>query len=162
MSTNEAFVKSSEDEAMTSIAIDMQAVAYEAAEPVKAGETVKRQMRRAYDELASVVGVIPLKEWRVRAAWKGEAGCWGGKAVRDFERRRVELRAKRDRAREKARAKARELASIYSAAAERLRIIDANFHSNEITRLERLVREIGAVDRAGAEGIDRPYDGGDA
>lgn len=156
MRTNEACKRSEVSNAMEAIACEMQGIVFEAAEPVRAGETVKRQMRRAYERLISVTGLIPLREWRVISAWKGEAGCWGGVAVKDFERRRDELRAKRARIEEAGRATAADLGIVYWSAAQRLRAIDEDFHRGEITRLERAACDLGYSDRAGAQAIVLP------
>ena len=55
---------------MSSIALEARSLVRDAACPVTPGETVKAQMRRAWDNLGC------WHWWRVRAAWNGEAGCW--------------------------------------------------------------------------------------
>lgn len=72
------------DEMSASIAAEMRSIALSAAEPVRPGETIKGQLRRATTRLQATA-------WRVRAAWYGEAGCWSGSAVEDFRRRAARL-----------------------------------------------------------------------
>jgi len=69
MNDRSSFRKCSEMDAMSAVALDAQRMAREAAHPVEAGETVKAQMRRSAQNLR-----YPVGDWRVKAAWYGEAG----------------------------------------------------------------------------------------
>lgn len=71
-----------------SIASEMQAIVLGAAEPVRPGDTVKAQQRRAWDALRRPAW------WRLRAAWYGDADCWSARAVDDM---RLRDRARRER-----------------------------------------------------------------
>ena len=81
---------------VTNIAADMQSIVFAASEPIRPGESVKAQIRRAWEAL----GRPP--HWRVRAAWYREAECWSGEAVRDFEARDQKRRQKEKAAQEHA------------------------------------------------------------
>lgn len=89
-----AFQKCShtELEAMSAVALDAQRMVRAAAHPLEPGDTVKAQMRRASQNLRYVAG-----DWRVKAAWYGEAGCWGAALFRDFEERFHAWDARRQR-----------------------------------------------------------------
>lgn len=124
---------------MSALAIEMQQLVRSAAEPVAPGETVKAQMRRAW----AVLGRPPY--WRLRAAWYGEAGCWSGAAVLDFQ--------SRARARETREAKARDSAGEAAAALVALRRAyassgDQDFHRGQIVAIDAALAAMGADDRA--------------
>lgn len=123
--------------AVSALASEMRRMVFGAAAPVAPGETIKAQQRRAWEALSKP----PF--WRLRAAWYGDAGKWTGTAIEDMRRRDAARRRKQEASRDQA----RELAFIYATAAERLRAIDANFHRDEITRLELAARAVGGVDR---------------
>ena len=74
------------------IADELQRYVRAAAEPVKPGETVSAQMRRAQQRLQ-------LKWWRLKACWYGEAGCFSAAAANE-----VQTQFGNWRAREQARA----------------------------------------------------------
>ena len=132
------------DEAV-SLAAEMQGLVYGAAEPVRPGETVKAQQRRAWEALRRP------PYWRVRAAWYGEAGCWSGVAVDDMRRRARALRKQEAGTREQARS----LEALYATVAERLRASpDAEFHSNDIAALLHAARVFGAVGRPVADAAE--------
>lgn len=71
------------------LAAEMQSLVRDAATPVRGGETVKGQMRRAWSALGRP------DFWRVRSAWHGEAGRWTGDAIEDFRARGRQLAATR-------------------------------------------------------------------
>lgn len=145
----QSFAKDKKDrDAMSALALEMQEIVFRAAQPVRPGEIPKAQMRRAFYTLQKAISDRPLLFWRVRAAWNGEAGCWVGVAHEDLRERDRALRCKEAEAREQARKQQEEIAAICNTAAERLRSIDADFHSSEITRLERAARSLGEVDSA--------------
>lgn len=124
-----------------SIAAEMQSIVFSAAEPIRAGDTVKAQQRRAW----SALGRPPF--WRLRAAWYGEAECWSGGAIEDLRRRARARQAKEEHAREQA----QQLGSTYAAFAESLRAEDANRYGDHADGFERLARRLGSVDRPVAE-----------
>lgn len=114
------------------LAREMQAIVKDAAQPVSPGETVKGQMRRAWNELRRP----PF--WRVRAAWWGEAGKWVASAVEDFRRRSDELRQRRQH-------RQRNDAATFLAQVDRLERLrqalsaaDPAFYRDEIDALEHV------------------------
>lgn len=133
---------------MSSLAAEMQGIVFRAAEPLKPDEKVKARIRRAHSVLQSTFPGNPLKFWRVKAAWEGDAESWVGRAHEDLRERDRALRKKI----EAGRAKTNELAIIFATAAERLRQIDPNFYREQIAQHERAASEIGALDRPGIKG----------
>lgn len=91
-----------------SIASEMQALVYAAAEPIRPGDTVKAQQRRAWEALQRPAW------WRLRAAWYGEADCWSGRAVEDMRKRERARREKEGRARDAA----ADLGALYASIAK--------------------------------------------
>jgi len=93
---------------MKSLAMEAQEMVMDAAS-ANAGDSIGRQIRNASRALGYSDG-----NWRVRAAWYGEAGSWSGVAIE-------ELRARYARWKEKQRALAVEkqqaLAALFEAAA---------------------------------------------
>lgn len=73
------------------IAAEVRTICRHAAEPIYPGETVKQQIRRAWDALQRP----PF--WRVRSGFYGEAGVWSAAAVADFQARYRTLMARRVR-----------------------------------------------------------------
>jgi hypothetical protein len=138
--TNQSFNRTNElrEGRMNSIeaelADEMQRIAHTAAEPVKGGETVKRQMGRAWEALGHPAW------WRLRAAWNGLAGPWRGTAHEDFRRRDAERRRKENAAS----ASAGDLGGLYLGMANRLAAIDPEFHKPDIDRLLHAARALGA------------------
>ncbi len=63
------------------IATEMQSLVRHAAEPIKAGETVKAQMVRSWERLGRPTW------WRIKACWYGESGGFSAQAVRDIQAR---------------------------------------------------------------------------
>jgi hypothetical protein len=92
-------------EMSASIASEAQRLVMGAAEPVSAGETVKAQMRRAWERLGRP------SWWRIRAAWYGEASCWSAAALEDLRNRAGRWS---DKQRESGRAEAENLAAVLS------------------------------------------------
>lgn len=115
------------------ISSEMREIVRDAAAPVKAGETVKGQQRRAWENL----GRPPY--WRVRKAWFGHAGNWVAAAVEDFRTRHHELQEKRARREAAERAAGRVEAADYAARLDRLRMAltnaDEDFYRAEINAL---------------------------
>lgn len=73
------------------IGIEIRTICRRAAEPVAPGESVKAQLRRAWDNLQRP----PF--WRVRSGWYDEGGCWSAAAVIDFQRRYLALVGRQSR-----------------------------------------------------------------
>jgi len=121
-----------------SIALEAQRMVQEAAEPIVPGEVVKAQMRRAARALK-----YPDGDWRIRAAWYCEAGCWSAAA---FEELRERYGAWRERQRQKALNEARVAAAVYDALADQLRGKDEEFHSADVAALVSLARRLRGQD----------------
>lgn len=115
-----------------SIAAEMQHVVYLAAEPVRAGDTVKAQQRRAWEALRRPAF------WRLRAAWYGEADCWSARAVEDMRQRDLARREREGRARDAA----EDLGALYAAIARHPDVGGAR-----ADHLLDLARACGAGDR---------------
>lgn len=122
---------------MSSLALEMQQIVRGAAEPVSAGDTVKGQMRKAWEALGRP------SYWRLRAAWYGEASGWSARAVEDM-RHRAERRRRKEA---KGRAEAIELAGLFQSIAGRLAEVDPDFHREDIAALERATGALGVVGR---------------
>lgn len=114
-----------------SIASEMQSLVFEAAEPVRPGDTVKAQQRRAWIELQRPPW------WRLRAAWYGEADCWSGRAVDDMRQR--------DRARREREASLRDAAEDLGALYARI----ARHPDVDRTRSDHLLDVAGALGSGG-------------
>ncbi len=67
------------------IGFEIRTICRRAAEPLQAGENVKAQMRRAWENLSRP----PF--WRLRSGWYGEGGAWSAAAVKDFQSRYLDL-----------------------------------------------------------------------
>lgn len=80
-----------EPDAMSAIAAEAEFMVKNAAAPLVAGETVKAQMNRAARNLRYVPG-----DWRVKAAWYREAGCWGAATFRDLQERYTKWRERQE------------------------------------------------------------------
>ncbi len=63
------------------IGLEVRTICRRAAEPVRPGESIKTQLRRAWSNLERP----PF--WRLRSGWYGEGGGWSAAAVADFQRR---------------------------------------------------------------------------
>lgn len=81
LSANRAFRVRSNVDHHQKIADDLKAKVREAAGS-GAGRTIKAQQNDAARNLC-----YPIGHWRVKAAWKGEAGCWSAAAVEEFNYR---------------------------------------------------------------------------
>jgi len=121
-----------------SIAAEMQTIVYLAAEPIRPGDTVKAQQRRAWGTL----GRPPF--WRLRAAWYGEADCWSGRAIEDLRRRHRARQEQEERAREQA----KQLGSTYAAVAAGLRAEDPDKYRVRADEFGRLASRLGADNSA--------------
>lgn len=133
-------------EQMEALAVEMQTLVLDAAEPVRAGETIKSQQRRAWERLQRPAF------WRLRAAWYGEAGCWSGTAIEDMRRRSAARLQKEAKQREHV----DKLGTLFAGVAARLQAgTDADFHQHDIDALLHAARALGAGDLpvagAGAE-----------
>lgn len=117
---------------MSAIALEARALVRDAACPVMPGETVKAQMRRAWDNLGR------WHWWRVRAAWNGEAGCWSAAAFEELRRRHHAWRVTYNSRVAAADVLAADRAIAQAAALER---IDAEFHAVTIGKLRALADE---------------------
>jgi len=122
-----------EPDAMSAIAAEAQSMVMEAAQPVEPGETVKAQMNRAARNLRYVRG-----DWRIKAAWYLEAGCWGAATFRDLQERYAVWR-ERQEAKTNARtadavAALRVLRSAYAA-------VDPDMFGPEMDALEQVIRD---------------------
>lgn len=137
-------------DAVSTLAWEMQDIVFRASEPLRADEKVKARIRRAHKALQDAVPSRPLKFWRVKAAWDGEGGTWVGVAHEDFRERVKALESKI----EAGRARAENLANVFHAAAERLRCVDPDFYREQIAGHEWRARQLGFVDRTGAEADD--------
>lgn len=136
MRDNQSFRKSSREESMSTIvATEAQRMVRDAARPIPAGESIKGQLRRAARALGYRDG-----DWRVRAAWYGEADSWSASAFEELRRRHA---AWRERNAASAQAKLDSAAQWYAALAERLEASDGEFHRETITRLLDAARQMG-------------------
>lgn len=92
-----SFKKRTDDFEMNAIACEMERLVKHAAEPIAAGESIKAQMRRAWEALGRPTW------WRFRAAWYREAGAWPAYVVDDFRTRAAARHRKQEevRARER-------------------------------------------------------------
>lgn len=143
-----------------SLADEMQGIVFGAAQPVRPGDTVKAQMRRAWTELARP----PF--WRLRAAWYGEAGFWRGYSHEDMRRRHAERLRKEasnaDANRDRTLTVLGTLRTAYAVA-------DPDLYREQILALEHELRRagvelppLGTGTRTKAEGVApaSPRDGG--
>jgi hypothetical protein len=125
----------SELDAMSSVALDAQRMARDAAHPLEPGDTIKAQMNRAAANLR-----YPLGDWRVKAAWYGEAGSWGAAMFRDFEER---FHAWRRRQEEKANVRRSDAATALAELREVYARVDAAGYREQIEGIERALIELG-------------------
>lgn len=128
------------------IACEAQRIVKDAASPIPAGETIQMQLRRAARALGYRDG-----DWRIRAAWYGEASTW---SAASFEQLRDRHRLWRQRQAARSQSEKIKLAALLSALAERLQATDAEFHRDNIAALLDTTREIGDLDRR----VERPLD----
>ena len=64
------------------ISFEIRTICRKAAEPVRAGESIKAQLLRAWENLGRPAF------WRIRSGWYDDrAGNWSAAAVADFQRR---------------------------------------------------------------------------
>lgn len=140
----------SNEDVVTDLANEMQSIVFGAAQPIAPGESIKTQIRRAWQALGRP------SYWRVRAAWYREAGCWSGEAVKDFEWRDRRRRQKEDAARENARQAANALIALRN---QHLAASDTDFRREQIvaidTALAAMGCDMGAMDGATSEGEGR-------
>lgn len=132
-----------EHEIMKAIAIDAESMVKEAANPVQPGETVKAQLNKAALNLGYAAG-----DWRVKAAWYGEAGCWGAATFRNLQERYEAWRERQERrANERASNAAAVLRSLRATLAE----ADPDFHREQISAIDAaLLNEGGQAPSVGS------------
>ena len=146
MRSNWALPRCSGAELRANIAKEMRKTVIEAAEPAVPGEGVKQALLRAHRNLGRP------KFWRVRAAWKGEAGDWSAHAVEDFRERIDALRKQRlRRERQEASELGQRIASLRVALAE----VDPDFFGPTCDDLGRVLelaggREVSTGEEDGA------------
>lgn len=128
-----------EHDAMGAIALAARDIVRSAAEPISAGETIKAQMNRAARNLGYAAG-----DWRVKAAWYLEAGCWGAATFRDLQDRYEKWTSRNER---RARAHASAAAASLGAMRDRLAATDPDFHREQIVALDAALARMGADDR---------------
>lgn len=121
----------------TVIAIEAQRIVREAANPVRAGATVKEQMNAA----ARALG-YPAGHWRIRAAWNGEADSWSAKAFQELKDKYDGMVAKQRRS---INFNKQRLAALYVELARKLDDADPCFHRSDIDRLIDTARALGGV-----------------
>ena len=80
------------------IAAEARTICRHAAEPLHPGDTVKNQIRRAWEALQRP----PF--WRVRSGFYGEGGTWSAAAVADFQARYRALMQRRVKQADRAKA----------------------------------------------------------
>lgn len=150
MSDNQSFNICSlmEPGAMHEIAVEAQSMVFEAAHPARVGETIKAQLNRAARNLGYKAG-----DWRVKAAWYGEAGCWGAATFRDLERRFTEWKATNDRRERAARIEAERAASALIALRAAYASGDEDFHREQVMAIDAALAAMGVgyrpVDQTG-------------
>lgn len=137
MSDSQSFrVRSREGSVSSSIAAEAQRIVRDAAQPVPPGHTVKGQLRRAARALGYCDG-----DWRIRAAWYGEADSWSARAFEDLRARYAIWRARQSA---RAESESEKAAAVFAALARRLEATDAEFHWDDIAALFDLVRALRA------------------
>lgn len=143
---------SSELDAMSGIASDAQMMVRAAAHPVEAGETVKAQMNRAATNLRYSAG-----DWRVKAAWYGEAGSWGAAMFRDFEERFNAWKARQEK---RSNASEASTATFMAAMCERLSRSGEAVDREQAKALADALRAMG-IELRGLGQVDRPSESKD-
>ena len=127
----------SEGKVGSSLAYEAERIVKEAANPVPPGETVKGQRRRACRALG-----YPDGDWRIRAAWYGEADSWSAKAFDELRKRYAEWKAKQQSA---ALAEARKTETLVSAIANG---VEGGAHEGldreTVDRIRRLASRLGS------------------
>lgn len=123
-----------EDDPVPDLAIEMQNIVFEAARPVSPGEGIKAQIRRAWEALGRP------DFWRVRAAWYGEAACWSGEAVRDFQIRHRKRCMKEEAARGNARKAA---AVLFEIRDQHLAAADSDFRREQLMAIDATLAAMG-------------------
>lgn len=116
------------------IALEVRTICRRAAEPIRPGEGVKTQIRRAWENL----GRPPF--WRVKAGWYDSAGTWSAAAVRDFQTRyRAHIEREKRRAEQ---VEAIEAAKAIRAEPDYVRLARNDYQDlvNRIAALEAAIR----------------------
>jgi len=138
MWSHRALSKCSQSEIQESIAQEMREAVIEAAQPAVPGESVKATLLRAHRNLGST------KFWRVRAAWKGEAGDWSATAVEEFRGKLNALRVERDKRKYAA---ATVMGQRLRAMRDGLQRTDPEFFGSEIDALSWALRRCRGEDQ---------------
>jgi len=141
-----------EHDAMSAVALEARDIVRSAAQPISSGETIKAQMNRAARNLGYAAG-----DWRVKAAWYLEAGCWGAATFRDLQDRYEKWTSRNER---RARARADAAAASLGALRDRLAATDPDFHREQIVALDAALAAMGLGDRAMGEAAGGLTDGG--
>lgn len=113
---------------------EMRQLVLDASGEPRVGERIKAQMNRAWENLGRP------KFWRVRAAWNGEAGCWSGVAIREFQERHRSWREKQE-------TQARAKASVVAQLIEAINANNSDMDSGTSALLQRALRDLGSTDR---------------
>lgn len=144
MSDKASFRKCSGSESVSaSIAAEAQRYVRDAAGPIRAGESVKAQLRR------SAANLSPCPHWRIRAAWYGEAGCWSATALEDLRARWSAWKSRQEAKQEaKLHAETALLRAQIAALKAQLVPSDEDLFSPEIDRLEWRLRCLSDQDSA--------------
>jgi hypothetical protein len=124
----------------SSIAMEAQQIVRSAATPVPPGETIKGQLRRAARALGYRDG-----DWRVRAAWYGEAASWSASAFEELRERHRSWNQKQARL---ADLEQKTLAATLAAFASQLEAEkDAGLSSAQADGLRRLADQLRDVSK---------------
>lgn len=137
---------------MSAIALDAQKMVRAAAHPLEVGETIKAQQNRAALNLRYSPG-----DWRIKAAWYGEAGSWGAALFRDFEERFNAWKARQERQSEAARTNA---AATMAALCEALSRTGEAVHREQAEAIQRALSAAG-LGSLHLGGVDRPSENKD-
>lgn len=139
----ESFLLRSPGQVAKAVAEEARSIVMMAAEPIPAGDTVKAQMRRAWERLGRPAW------WRIRAAWYGEAGCWSATAIEEFRQRANRWQSRQE-------AGAREEAHALATVLNRFLEGDADTHPHlageDLAAARDLVRRLGLGNRSGTGG----------
>jgi hypothetical protein len=132
-----------ESEAMSDIAYDAQCMVRDAAD-ASGGAKIKAQMNSAARNLGYAPG-----DWRIKAAWYGEAGAWGAAMFRDLENRYAAWKNRRNHREELARGNANKAASELLAVRDRLLAAgDEDFHREQLVAIDAALAAMGFGDCA--------------
>lgn len=127
-----------ESEAMSDIAYDAQMMVRDAAD-ARGGSIVKKQMNTAARNLGYAPG-----DWRVKAAWYGEAGSWGAAMFRDLENRYRAWKGRQERKEGIARGNADKAATELLALRDRMLAAgDQEFNCEHVVAIDAALAAMG-------------------